>query len=69
MSIKRKSRTYAFGQKTNTQFKFDDEDTNLRLKWNKDFHENKIQLGNITPNRKGPKHNNERKNRQVILHR
>lgn len=67
MSIKRKSKTYAFGQKTNTQSKFDDEDTNLRLKWNKDYNENKIQLGNITPNRKGPKHNNERKNRQVIL--
>jgi len=65
--IKPKSQTYAFGQKTNTQSKFDEEDTHLRLKWNKDFNENKIQLGNITPNRKGPKHNNERKNRQVIL--
>jgi hypothetical protein len=60
------SKTYAFGQKTDTQTKFDEEDKNLRLKWAKDFEENKIQLGNITPDRKGPKHNNERKNRQVI---
>lgn len=51
---------------TNRERKYKEDSILLRNKWNNDFNNNKIQLGNITPNRSGIKTNNSIKNRRII---
>ena len=41
--------------------KYEEEDLLLRKKWNNDFENGKIPLGNITPERSGIKINNKKK--------
>ena len=53
--------------KTNREQIYEEHDSSLRQKWNTDYKNGKIKLGNITPNRSGNKTNNEIKNRQVII--
>lgn len=53
--------------KTNREQNYKEEDRLLKIKWNNDYTNGKIKLGNITPNRSGVKTNNEIKNRTVIL--
>jgi len=53
--------------KTNREQTYEEYDRLLRKKWNTDYKNGKIKLGNITPNRSGNKTNNEIKNRQVII--
>lgn len=59
-------KTYCFGETTDRQKKYEEEDLLLRKKWNNDFENGKIPLGNITPERSGIKINNKKKNKQVI---
>jgi|688.fasta_scaffold235479_2 hypothetical protein len=53
--------------KPNREQAYEEDDKLLRKKWNTDYKNGKITIGNITPNRSGNKTNNEIKNRQVIL--
>lgn len=60
------NKTYAFGEKTDTEIKFETEDNELRKKWKKDYDSGILKLGN-TLFRGGPKKNYENKNRMVKL--
>jgi hypothetical protein len=53
--------------KTNREQTFEEKDRLLKIKWNNDYKNGKIKLGNITPNRSGVKTNNEIKNRTIII--
>jgi len=53
--------------KTSREQTYEEEDRLLKIKWNNDYKNGKIKLGNITPNRSGVKTNNEIKNRTVII--
>lgn len=53
--------------KTNREQTYKEVDSLLRNKWNDDYKNGKIKLGNITPNRSGVKTNNEIKNRTLII--
>ena len=53
--------------KTNREQTYEESDKLIRKKWETDYKNGKIKLGNITPNRSGVKTNNEIKNRRVII--
>jgi len=67
--LKTYPKTYAFGEKTLKDIKYEEETKQLYTKWADDFSSGKIQLGNISipSNRSSNKQHIEQKNRRVEL--